>query len=133
MFNISSKYLSFFNNKPLVSWVAHITRDFLTDISVCIIVPWYNLIDLFHRVIYTSLVVWCIDVICIVFKWRSILELCNLQNRICITFHFRKMWILYYFSPINVLLLSHEILKIKIWHLIILYIYFSLKARCILE
>ena len=28
--NITSKYFSFFNNKPHVSWVAHITRDFLT-------------------------------------------------------------------------------------------------------
>ena len=29
MFNITSKYFSFFNNKPPASWVAHITRDFL--------------------------------------------------------------------------------------------------------
>ena len=30
MFNITSKCFSFLNNKPNVSWVAHITRDFLT-------------------------------------------------------------------------------------------------------
>ena len=30
MFNITSKYFSFFNNKPPASWIAHITRDFLT-------------------------------------------------------------------------------------------------------
>ena len=33
MFNITSKYFSFFNNKPPVSWVAHITTDFLTSCS----------------------------------------------------------------------------------------------------
>ena len=33
MFNITSKYFSFFNNKPPASWVAHITRDFLTYYS----------------------------------------------------------------------------------------------------
>ena len=30
MLNITSKYSRFFNNKPPASWVAHITRDFLT-------------------------------------------------------------------------------------------------------
>ena len=30
VFNITSKYFSFFNNKPPASWVAHTTRDFLT-------------------------------------------------------------------------------------------------------
>ena len=30
MFNITSKYFSFFYNKPPATWVAHITRDFLT-------------------------------------------------------------------------------------------------------
>ena len=30
MFNITSKYFSIFNNKPRASWVAHITREFLT-------------------------------------------------------------------------------------------------------
>ena len=29
MYNITSKYFNFFNNKPPVRWVAHITRDFL--------------------------------------------------------------------------------------------------------
>ena len=29
MFNITSKYFFFFNNKPPASWVAHIIRDFL--------------------------------------------------------------------------------------------------------
>ena len=29
MFNITSKYFSYFHNKPPASWVAHITRDFL--------------------------------------------------------------------------------------------------------
>ena len=29
IFNITSKYFSFFDNKPPASWVAHITRDFL--------------------------------------------------------------------------------------------------------
>ena len=33
MFNITSKYFSFFNNKPPASWVAHITRDFRTCYS----------------------------------------------------------------------------------------------------
>ena len=33
IFNITSKYFSFFNNKPPASWVAHITRDFLTCYS----------------------------------------------------------------------------------------------------
>ena len=33
MFNITSKYFSFFNNKPTASWVDHITRDFLTCYS----------------------------------------------------------------------------------------------------
>ena len=30
IFNITWKYFSIFNNKPLTSWVAHITRDFIT-------------------------------------------------------------------------------------------------------
>ena len=33
MFNITSKYFSFLNNKPRVSWVAHKIRDFLTCYS----------------------------------------------------------------------------------------------------
>ena len=33
MFNINSKYFSFFNNKSPASWVAHITRNFLTCYS----------------------------------------------------------------------------------------------------
>ena len=33
MFNITSKYFSFFNNKLPASWVAHITRDFLSCYS----------------------------------------------------------------------------------------------------
>ena len=33
MFNITSKYFSFFKNKPPASWVAHITRDFPTCYS----------------------------------------------------------------------------------------------------
>ena len=33
MFNITSEYFGFFNNKPLTSWVAYITRDFLTCYS----------------------------------------------------------------------------------------------------
>ena len=30
MFNITSKYFSFFNNKPIASSIAHIAKDFLT-------------------------------------------------------------------------------------------------------
>ena len=33
MFNITSKYFNFFNNKPLASWVAHLARDSLTCYS----------------------------------------------------------------------------------------------------
>ena len=33
MFSITSKYFSFFNNKPPANWIAHITRDFLTYYS----------------------------------------------------------------------------------------------------
>ena len=33
MFNISSKYFSFFNNKPPVGWAVHIARGFLTCYS----------------------------------------------------------------------------------------------------
>ena len=33
LFNITLKYFSFFNNKPPVGWVAHITRDSLTCYS----------------------------------------------------------------------------------------------------
>ena len=33
MFSITSKYFSIFNNKPPASWVAHVTRDFLTCYS----------------------------------------------------------------------------------------------------
>ena len=33
MFNITSKYFSFFNNKPPATWVGHIARDFLTCYS----------------------------------------------------------------------------------------------------
>ena len=33
MYNITSKYFSFFNNKPLACWVVHIARDFLTCYS----------------------------------------------------------------------------------------------------
>ena len=33
MFNITAKYFSIFNNKPPASWVAHVTRDFLTCYS----------------------------------------------------------------------------------------------------
>ena len=40
--NVTSKYFSFFNNKPSASWVAHITGDFLHVIPVHIIVPWWN-------------------------------------------------------------------------------------------
>ena len=40
MLNITTKYFSFFNNKPPVGWVGHITRDFLTCYSCSIIVPW---------------------------------------------------------------------------------------------
>ena len=42
MFNITWKYLSIFNNKPPTIRVAHVTRDFLTCYSCCIIVPWYD-------------------------------------------------------------------------------------------
>ena len=38
MFNITSKYSSYFKNKPPTSWVAHITRDFLT----CYSCSYYN-------------------------------------------------------------------------------------------
>ena len=33
MFNITSKYFSFFSNSPPASWVAHIARDFFTCYS----------------------------------------------------------------------------------------------------
>ena len=33
MFNVTSKYFSFFNKKPPASWVAHMARDFLTFYS----------------------------------------------------------------------------------------------------
>ena len=33
MCNITSKYFSFFNNKPPASWVVHITTEFLTCYS----------------------------------------------------------------------------------------------------
>ena len=33
MFDITSKYLIFFKNKPPASWVAYLTRDFLTCYS----------------------------------------------------------------------------------------------------
>ena len=33
MFDITSKYFSFFNNKPPANWVTHITREFLTGYS----------------------------------------------------------------------------------------------------
>ena len=33
MFEKTSKYFSFFNNKPPASWVVHITKDFLTCYS----------------------------------------------------------------------------------------------------
>ena len=33
MFNIAPKYFSIFNNKPPASWVAHITRNFLSCYS----------------------------------------------------------------------------------------------------
>ena len=33
MLNITSKYFKFFNNKPTASWVAHMTRHFLTCYS----------------------------------------------------------------------------------------------------
>ena len=41
MFYISSKHFSIFNKEPPASWVAHITRDFLTRgfIPVRIIIP----------------------------------------------------------------------------------------------
>ena len=38
MFNITWKYLNSFNNKPPGSWVAHITRDFVT----CYYCPYYS-------------------------------------------------------------------------------------------
>ena len=44
MFNIKSRYFSFFNNKPAASWVAHAARVYLVCYS-CIIVPWQNLIQ----------------------------------------------------------------------------------------
>ena len=33
MFNTTSKYFTFFNNKPPASWVVHTARDFLTCYS----------------------------------------------------------------------------------------------------
>ena len=39
---ISSRYFSISNNKPPASWVAHISRDFLTCYSCSIIVPWLH-------------------------------------------------------------------------------------------
>ena len=38
MFNITSNYFSFFNNKTPASWVAHITGDFFT----CYSCPYYS-------------------------------------------------------------------------------------------
>ena len=38
----NSKYYSFLNNKPPLSWVMHITRDFLYAIPAHIIVSWYD-------------------------------------------------------------------------------------------
>ena len=39
MFKISSKYFSFFSNRPPANWVAHIT-DFLTCYSSLYYIPW---------------------------------------------------------------------------------------------
>ena len=40
MFNITSKYFTFLDNKPPARWVTHIGIDFLHVIPACIIVPW---------------------------------------------------------------------------------------------
>ena len=42
MFNITSKYFGFLNNKPPASRVVHIIMDFLECYSCCIIVSYFN-------------------------------------------------------------------------------------------
>ena len=51
MFNIISKYCSFFSNKLPASWVAHITRDFLTRYS-CSYYSSMIRTDIFHSCDY---------------------------------------------------------------------------------
>ena len=49
MFNITPRYSSFFNNKTPVSWVTHITKDFLT----CYSFSYYSSM-LLHKQLYKS-------------------------------------------------------------------------------
>ena len=68
IFNITSKYFSFFNNKPPANWVTHITRDFLTCYSClhyssmvipCLFEILWCLFDLKKDIIYLF------DIICL--------------------------------------------------------------------
>ena len=46
MFNITSKYFSFFNNTSLATWVAHTTRNVILHVvPVHIIVSWWKVTE----------------------------------------------------------------------------------------
>ena len=54
MFNITSKYFRLFKNKPLASWVAHLTRDFHT----CYSCSYYSSMDLWRIDGILFLILW---------------------------------------------------------------------------
>ena len=54
MFNITSKYFSFFNNKPSAGWVTHIARDFLTCYSCLYIVTFITKTGKEHKQAQTT-------------------------------------------------------------------------------
>ena len=55
---ITSKYFSFFNNKPPVSWAAHTTRDFLTCYSCSYYSSMYLAFIFSKFSVYLCRVVW---------------------------------------------------------------------------
>ena len=83
MFHITSKYLSFFNNKPPASWVAHITGDFLIcySCSYCssmIYVSYFIVHSVHFEQVEPACHLRCYSAICYpVLSWRS-------KKRICV-------------------------------------------------
>ena len=104
MFIITSKYFSFFNNEPLASWVAHITRDFLTCYS-CLyyssMVAWPEAL-IFNRHNRNIALLW------LILKWYTILKdffLLDSVRYLDDVMMTSKVWLVQYWNP-DVRLLS---------------------------
>ena len=76
MFNVTSKYFSFFNHQLSASWVAHITRNFLTYYSCSYYISMFNNN---RKSLKRSCWHWAMTCINWGFKWMF--ELCHSQIR----------------------------------------------------